>query len=129
MFAGRDSELTALSDFLGSAGTKVALVYGRRRIGKTTLIRKAIDDVTVKTIFFEALDGHYETNLNLLSSQVSELLGAPLDAFQFFLDLFRASQLYKEPLAVVIDEYQFLKFSRKGNEVDSEFKQIINQIP
>ena len=83
MFAGRDSELTVLPGFLGSAGTKAALVYGRRRIGKTTLIRKAIDDVTVKTIFFEALDGGYETNLNLLSSQVSKLLGAPLEAFQF----------------------------------------------
>ena len=78
MFVGRDSELTALSDFLGSAGTKAALIHGRRRIGKTTLIRKAIDDAAVKTIFFEALDGRYETNLNLLSRQVSELLGAPL---------------------------------------------------
>lgn len=129
MFVGRDSELTALSDFLGSAGTKAALIHGRRRIGKTTLIRKAIDDAAVKTIFFEALDGRYETNLNLLSRQVSELLGAPLGAFQYFLDLFRALQLYKEPLAVVIDEYQFLKLSRKGNEVDSEFKQIIDQLP
>ena len=129
MFVGRDSELTALSDFLGSAETKAALIHGRRRIGKTTLIRKAIDDAAVKTIFFEALDGRYETNLNLLSRQVSELLGAPLGAFQYFLDLFRALQLYKEPLAVVIDEYQFLKLSRKGNEVDSEFKQIIDQLP
>ena len=129
MFVGRESELKALTEFMNAAETKAATVYGRRRIGKTTLLRKAIVDAPGKTIFFEALDGRYETNLNLLAKQVSDLLGAPLGSFQHHLDLFHTLQLYKEPLTIVIDEYQFLKQSRTGNEVDSEFKQIIDQLP
>ena len=68
MFVGRESELKALTEFMNAAETKAATVYGRRRIGKTTLLRKAIVDAPGKTIFFEALDGRYETNLNLLAS-------------------------------------------------------------
>lgn len=39
-FFGRTGELEALQDAYESAAAEMAIIYGRRRIGKTALIRK-----------------------------------------------------------------------------------------
>lgn len=41
---GRNTEYKALTDYLNSKGTEFIAVYGRRRVGKTFLIRKAAND-------------------------------------------------------------------------------------
>lgn len=38
MFVGREAELRALNDILGRRGAQFLVVYGRRRVGKTTLL-------------------------------------------------------------------------------------------
>ena len=41
---GRESELNALKTYLTSSQSEFVAVYGRRRVGKTFLIRKAADE-------------------------------------------------------------------------------------
>ena len=42
LFVGRQNELALLSEELTAAKASLAIIYGRRRIGKSTLIREAI---------------------------------------------------------------------------------------
>ena len=44
MFIGRNSELKRLERMYASGKLEFAAVYGRRRVGKTTLINKFISD-------------------------------------------------------------------------------------
>ena len=40
-FVGREQELRSLRELHGRTGSQVAVVYGRRRVGKTALVRQA----------------------------------------------------------------------------------------
>ena len=44
MFIGRERELSALERLYKSDNFEFAVIYGRRRVGKTALINKFIDD-------------------------------------------------------------------------------------
>lgn len=47
MFIGREKELVLLQqDYIG----KAVMVYGKRRVGKTTLIQKALDQRQLVTV-------------------------------------------------------------------------------
>ena len=55
MFIGREKELALLQqDYIG----KAAMVYGKRRVGKTTLIQKALKSSSYRTVYFECLKGY-----------------------------------------------------------------------
>lgn len=49
MFIGREKELESLKEFYDKDGIGMTVIYGRRRIGKSTLISEFIKD---KKIFF-----------------------------------------------------------------------------
>lgn len=49
MFIGREKELESLKEFYDKDGIGMMVIYGRRRIGKSTLISEFIKD---KKIFF-----------------------------------------------------------------------------
>ena len=104
MFIGREIEKKDLWTFLSSNKTKAALIYGRRRIGKTTLIKNVLAENNVNHIFFEALETEYETNLSMLNQLFSDKLGLPIGRFRSFTELFMFLNLTKERLVIVIDE-------------------------
>lgn len=54
MFLGREAELEALENLYRSGRFEMPVVYGRRRIGKSTLIREFTKNK--KTVFFTAFD-------------------------------------------------------------------------
>ena len=53
MFVGRQAELKRLGDAYSTGTFQMAVIYGRRRVGKTTLISEFARDK--RTIFFTAL--------------------------------------------------------------------------
>lgn len=129
MFVGRKTEQLELKNFLSGRG-QAALVYGRRRIGKTSLIKHVIsasDDSCF--MFFEAIEGSYESNLMSFTRLTAQKLDVPLGSYPDFLSLFSFIAASGKALVIIIDEYQYLKLSRKEYSVDSEFKQIIDNIP
>lgn len=129
MFVGRNKEINELNEFISSANQKATLIYGKRRVGKTSLLKHVLSANTCDYIFFEALDGRYDTNLELLTKYFEDKLGIKLGSFSMFLDLFRILGIYQKPLLIIIDEYQYLKQNKPAMEVDSEFKQIIDNLP
>ena len=63
MFVGRENELKIISSAIQKPGS--LLVYGLRRIGKTTLIKKALDDNNSKYIYFECQKANEQINVNI----------------------------------------------------------------
>ncbi len=70
-FVGRQEELRTLEESLSSSGSELIVVYGRRRIGKSTILEKFVED---KPRFFYL--GGRETKQLQLRRFVRELGGA-----------------------------------------------------
>ena len=129
MFIGRQQEKKELNEFLSSEKTKAALIYGKRRIGKTTLIQHVLSDEEQDNIFFEASEDTYESNLSSLTDLISTSLSIPLGSYKSFSEVFAFLKATAKPLVVVIDEFQYLMTARSEKSAESEFKQIIDSLP
>ncbi|MBN6049711.1 AAA family ATPase [Lactobacillus helveticus] len=68
MFVGREKELHSLNMHYDSDDYECAIIYGRRRIGKTKLISEFVKDKPA--IFFTATQENAETNVRRLSEVV-----------------------------------------------------------
>ena len=77
MFLGRQRELGRLRKELSREGKSAILIYGRRRIGKTTLISEALKDNHEAIIRFTAVPDELSENARRLSRIAGEVLGIP----------------------------------------------------
>lgn len=111
MFVGRDQELRALKRQYDRDGFKMVVLYGRRRIGKTTLIDQFVRDK--RALYFTAQQKSNAINLRLFSQTVYEFFGMPTNAGAFAtwtdaLD-YVASRAREdsEPFVFVFDEFPY----------------------
>jgi len=72
MFVGRKRELNSLEAVYAKDGFGMTIIYGRRRVGKSTLITEFIKGK--KAIFYTATKVGAERNLELFSKQVLNVL-------------------------------------------------------
>ena len=112
MFYGRNKELGKLNEMYGSGKFEFAVIYGRRRVGKTTLIREFIKDK--KALFFAASESTAADNLSSLSKCIGGKNNAPIfqDYESMLTAVFEAGQ--NERLVFVIDEYPYLAEAYRG---------------
>lgn len=124
MFIGREKELALLQqDYTG----KALMVYGKRRVGKTTLIQKALENCQHQTVYFECLKGTLQDNINGFVQELvrAKVLPVPL-SFNTLQDVFTYLNALPQKLVVVIDEYPYLKAMNDSATVDSIFQSIID---
>ena len=81
MFIGRERELASLKEFYEKDGIGMTVIYGRRRIGKSTLITEFLKNK--KNIFYTATKVGKNRNLELFSKQVLELLMPGVEDISF----------------------------------------------
>lgn len=116
MFVGRKSELDSLRRLYGRDKFQFAVVYGRRRVGKTTLVNEFCRGK--KFIYFVAAESTAKENLEILSRQILGVTApnAPKNPFASFRDavehVFECAR--RERLIFVIDEYPYLAGSDKA---------------
>lgn len=110
MFVGRDKEMQTLETLFAKDTFEFVVMYGRRRVGKTTLINEFIKNK--KAIFYPGIDSNEKQNLELFSNCImSAVSGIPADmVFRDFNDAFEYiyNMAQKERLVLVIDEYPYL---------------------
>lgn len=110
MFVGREKELKKMNDMYNSHQFECCIVYGRRRIGKTHLIREFVKDKP--TIFFQATNFTFQENLNQLKKAIDDYLKRPSEGIYYtdirrvFDDIVEIGK--KENIVFVIDEYPYL---------------------
>jgi AAA+ ATPase superfamily predicted ATPase len=127
MFIGRQAELESLNKHYHRDAFQFAVFYGRRRVGKTTLINEFCKDK--KAIYFVATESPMKDNLEALSDRILAVLApdAPRSPFKSFRDaieyVFERSAI--ERVILVIDEYPYLAESDKS--VSSVLQAIIDK--
>ncbi len=129
MFVARTKELRGLTEQFQRLEKSVVLVYGKRRIGKSTLIQKAAEQFDGIVINHLCIQSTYEGNLTMLSRSICQTFGLPLVQFQELEDAFTFLKMRQQRILLVLDEYQYLKNSKKKNEMDSLMQRIVDQLP
>ena len=125
MFYGRTNELMELNKFV-SKSNQAAIITGKRRVGKTTLIKELLKGR--KCIYFECLKDTIEENINRLVDIIKSI-GISIPSyiqFNSFISLFEYLNNTNEKLIVVFDEYPYLRIVNDANVVDSQFQNIID---
>jgi len=116
MFVGRKAELDSLNKHYGKENFQFAVFYGRRRVGKTTLINEFCKDK--KSIYFVAVESTAKENLEILSRQILSAIApnAPPNPFPSFREAVDYIFEYAkhERVIFVIDEYPYLAESNRS---------------
>ena len=109
MFIGRERELASLKDFYEKDGIGMTVIYGRRRIGKSTLIAEFVKDK--KVIFYTATKVGKDRNLELFSKQVTGLFLSGIEDISFHtieaVFDFINKNISDEKVILVIDELPY----------------------
>lgn len=127
MFIGRTEEKKVLHDFFTNNSKKAALIFGKRRVGKTTLIIEASRDFDGIVIFFECGKVSLERNIESFSKAVSSALNISLSSSDFE-SIFSVLKLLNKKVLVIINEFQYLKRKTDDYEAESAFKSVIDNL-
>lgn len=130
-FLGRELELKILQNKFNKDSFGMAIVYGRRRIGKTMLINEFMDRQACKKIYFTAVEQNEKILLSMMKDAVlSSLAPELIDIVDFpdFEKLFEFVGKYavKERIIFFIDEYPYL--AKQCKSIQSVLQKTIDKI-
>ncbi len=115
MFVDRESELSLLKRELDRRGSSFVIIYGRRRIGKTTLIKEFTR--SKDSLYFLATEEGAEQNLKYFQQIAYEKTGLNIlrsENSVAWEDVFEQLSSHPEKTIIVIDEYQYLPMTSPG---------------
>ena len=132
MFVGRHQELEQLNQVYQENDFQFTVIYGRRRIGKTSLINEFLKDK--KAIYYVALEENAEDNLKRFSAAISIFKNTDQggkEKFANFEECFKeiTRLAQKQRVILVIDEFPYLAkayptiSSMLQSYIDHEFKE------
>ncbi len=115
-FLGRNIQLKQLKKEIASEDMRMSLIYGRRRVGKSELVKQALKESAIKSIYYECKQVTEASNVQSICDVVSETFGLPklgYTSVEELLDyVFTLSK--DENLIFVLDEYPYLRENVKG---------------
>lgn len=125
VFIGREKEIADLNELYLQDKFQLFVLYGRRRVGKTTLLNEFCKDK--ETIFYSAEQSNEKLNLEKFSSLVFNFYGennlAPFSSWTNALSYIGDRQKDKK-LVLVIDEFPYLV--KKNKALLSELQHLID---
>jgi AAA+ ATPase superfamily predicted ATPase len=110
-FIDRESELAALNEQYSIAGSSLMVLYGRRRVGKTTLINEFIKDK--RALYFLANEENDRMSMKNFAAVLSDYTGQEFlknASFDNWKDLFQIFLQYsqEEKKLLIIDELPYM---------------------
>ena len=125
MFIARINELNEINEELKNSSRKI-VIYGKRRVGKTSLIKKVIEN-RPNCIYFECIQDTLESNLRLFKITINKLISIPsYVSFDSFEQIFEYLNSLNIKFTIIFDEYPHLKKMNKSNTIDSIFQDIFD---
>lgn len=118
MFVGRGRELSVLERELARSTPSLVVISGRRRVGKSTLILRALEGKP--HVYYQATRVTDVDNQELLKGEAQRALGGDavlsgLSGWEALLGYFRRRAETSEPgLTVVLDEFPYLADANKA---------------
>ncbi len=115
-FVNRDSELTTLNDMYRKERASFLVIYGRRRIGKTELVKQFINNKS--HVYFLADDRGDRQNIKEFQKEMTGIIDDTLFGkveFDDWVELFdEFSKRAKTKLVIVVDEFPYLIHNNKA---------------
>ncbi len=125
-FIGREKELEELNDLYSKDKFQLFVLYGRRRVGKTTLLNEFCKGKD--SIFYSAEQSNNKLNLEKFSAQVFAFYGEtslePFSSFENALTYIDDRQKERR-LVLVLDEFPYLV--KKNRALLSELQHLIDR--
>ena len=126
-FYGREQQKRMLHRMLNRQELQTALIYGRRRVGKSELIKQCLREGDTLSLYFECKQTTEPNNVESLSVLIAETFHFPKPAFSNMEELLRF--LFKKaedaPIILVLDEYPYLREVVRG--MDSVLQSLIDR--
>lgn len=125
-FINRENYLDFLNKKRSEEGFEFIIITGRRRIGKSRLLKEFVKDK--ENIFLLCELRKWEHNLSKFNQVISEYFEIPVPGFKSFSECFSfilKQHKSKEKLIVVIDEFSYLI---KKSDAVAEFQMIADEI-
>jgi AAA+ ATPase superfamily predicted ATPase len=125
VFYGRKKEINLIKSVFNE-NNKAILIYGKRRVGKTTLIKESIKEYD--SIYFECLEDTIEKNIESFKETMSKqgVIVPSYVTFNYFIDIFSYLDSLNQKYVIVIDEYPYLKSLNNPSYIDSMFQNVID---
>ena len=126
MFFGRKEELMTIEEKISNNRFESFLIYGRRRIGKTELVREAIKKFKGTIIHYECKKSLYGDNISALNEALKEIFGINFN-FSSFYDIcdYIFTESKNKKIVFIIDEFPFL--IEGNNVVISDLQRVIDK--
>ncbi len=127
MFVGREEELKQIRNCLEKDHQNI-VIYGKRKIGKTTLILEAAKQSRRTLLYYECVRSTIRENTdNFVRIALKGRSFPSYVSFSSFEEVFDYIDGLSEKYLVVIDEYPYLKEFEDSDYVDSCFQRIIDR--
>lgn len=130
-FIGRKEQLRKLNRAIANTNKEEAmqtvLIYGRRRVGKSELVKQLLKSTTCQSIYYECKQVAEESNAQGICNILSEELHLPKLGYQSIEEVLEYifQRSCEENMIFVLDEYPYLRENTKG--MDSILQAMIDK--
>mgnify|MGYP002521548008 CR=1 FL=1 len=126
-FIGRKEEQNAINYLLNKEGFQACVIYGRRRLGKTELVKHCLSDKETTCIYYQCNMESEDSNIKDLTNVLRELLDISNLYFENFVDIieyiFKIS--VNKEFYFIIDEFPYIRKLIPG--LDSKLQRVIDK--
>lgn len=126
-FIGRTQELSKLKRLMSSDDMSMALIYGRRRVGKSELVKQALKESDIPAVYYEGKQVAEESNVKGICEVISEVLNLPKLGFTTIEDVtkYLFEQAKDKKMIFVLDEYPYIRENITG--LDSILQSLVDK--
>ena len=126
-FIGREDEINILKKAYETNNYEGIVIYGRRRIGKSELIKESFKYVDATTLYYECVDAREETNARFLSEKIAETFNIPIPDFKSIRECLHYifKQSLNRKIILVLDEYPYMR--KNNSSLDSIIQTVIDE--
>ncbi len=126
-FYGRDEQRTLLRRLISREDMQTVLIYGRRRVGKSELIKQVLRENKTTSIYYECKETTEKNNVESLAAIISDIFNYPRLSFENIEEileyLFQSAK--ENSLVLVLDEYPYLRNTVTG--LDSILQSLVDK--
>ena len=125
-FIGRNEELRKINNIMTKNIFSTTLIYGRRRVGKSELVKYVLRQNSCLKIYYECKEVNEKSNVDSLSDTLSDALNLPRLAFNDFESILKYifKLVISQKIILVLDEYSYLK--KTIPDIDSIIQSLID---
>ena len=126
-FYGRQSQRDLLRKLLSQEEMQTALIYGRRRVGKSELIKQVLRESSITGIYYECKETTEKNNTESLAELIGETFRFPRPSFADVEELlnYLFEKAEEKSFVLVLDEYPYLRATVTG--LDSILQNLIDR--